>query len=57
MQWASTNDTRLERRMRYVVRAMDGVRRRLGPNGYLSAFPEEFLDRCASSVGATCHAL
>ena len=45
MQWASSNDTRLEHRMRYVVRAMGEVASRFGSSGYLSAFPDEFLDR------------
>ena len=45
MQWASSNDTRLERRMRYVVGAMAEVASGLGSSGYLSAFPDTFLDR------------
>ena len=49
-QWASSNDTRLERRMRYVVGVMSQVARALGRGGssgggYLSAFPPSHIER------------
>ena len=45
MTWSSTNDTQLEQRMRYVIQVMRDVAKHLGASGYVSAFPESFLDR------------
>jgi DUF1680 family protein len=45
LAFAATGDNRLKTRADKVVAEIAKCQQRLGPTGYLSAFPEEFLDR------------
>lgn len=43
--YAATGDTTVLNHARRVVAGMEECQRALGPSGYISAFPEEFIDR------------
>ena len=45
LMFASTGDARYEQRAALVVRELSKCQQALGPSGYLSAFPESFIDR------------
>jgi DUF1680 family protein len=45
LMYASTGDKRLKEKGSQVVDALVKCQQALGPNGYLSAYPEEFIDR------------
>ncbi len=45
LMYASTGDKRLKEKGNQVVDALAKCQQVLGPNGYLSAYPEEFIDR------------
>jgi uncharacterized protein len=45
LMFASTGDVRVKEKGEQVVDALNRCQQALGPSGYLSAFPEEFIDR------------
>jgi DUF1680 family protein len=45
LMFASTGDVRVKEKGNQVVDALAGCQRALGSSGYLSAYPEEFIDR------------
>ena len=45
LMYASTGDVRVKEKGNQVVSALAECQRALGPSGYLSAYPEEFIDR------------
>ena len=45
LMFASTGDVRVKEKGNQVVDALSECQRALGSNGYLSAYPEEFIDR------------
>ena len=45
LMYASTGDEQLKSKADAIVAELGKCQKALGPNGYLSAFPEEFIDR------------
>jgi hypothetical protein len=45
LTWAATGDEELRRKADAIVAELSRCQDALGPTGYLSAFPEEFIDR------------
>jgi len=45
MMYASTGDEELKKRCEYIVAELAKCQKSLGSSGYLSAFPESFIDR------------
>jgi hypothetical protein len=45
LMFASTGDVRVKEKGNQVVEALAGCQRALGSSGYLSAYPEEFIER------------
>lgn len=45
LMYASTGDERMKQRAALMVRELGKCQEALGPSGYLSAFPEAFIDR------------